>query len=248
MKTVWRVFAYLKRYPWMAVATLSCAILTTLMVIVFPSATKWIINDVVRAQRPDKLLPLILLAAMAFLLQHVFNSLRIILNNTFEQSVIFDLRSDLYSHIQLLPLRWFDNRATGDLMTRVIEDVSSVERVLIDGIEQGVVAALQVVIVLGVMFYLSWKLALLALAPLPLLVGGALWYTLTAHRRYRLQRRAASAMNSLLHDNLSGIRQIKSFVRERQEHTHFNKVSDELRRATLIVMRVWALYQPSMYL
>ena len=48
MKTVWRVFAYLKRYPWMAAGTLSCAILTTLMVIVFPSATKWIINDVVR--------------------------------------------------------------------------------------------------------------------------------------------------------------------------------------------------------
>ena len=153
MKTVWRVFSYLKRYPWMAAGTLSCAILTTLMVIVFPSATKWIINDVVRAQRPDKLLPLILLAAVAFLLQHVFNSLRIILNNTFEQKVIFDLRSDLYSHIQLLPLRWFDNRATGDLMTRVIEDVNSVERVLIDGIEQGVVAVLQIVIVLAVMFY-----------------------------------------------------------------------------------------------
>src|SRR5213595_2042201 len=246
MKTVWRVFAYLKRYPWMAVATLSCAILTTLMVIVFPSATKWIINDVVRAQRPDKLLPLILLAAVAFLLQHVFNSLRLILNNTFEQRVIFDLRSDLYSHIQLLPLRWFDNRATGDLMTRVIEDVNAVERVLIDGIEQGVVAILQVLIVLSVMFYFNAKLALLALAPFPLLIAGALTYTLTAHRLYRLQRRAASAMNALLHDNIAGVRQIKSFVRENEEHGRFNRVSDQLRHATLVVMRVWAIYSPSM--
>src|SRR5881392_2427401 len=248
MKTVWRVLAYLKRYPWLAAGTLACAILGTLMVIVFPSVTKWIIDDVVRANRPDKLLPLILLAAVAFLVQHLFNSLRIILNNTFEQKVMFDLRSDLYSHIQFLPLRWFDNRATGDLMTRIIEDVTSVERVLIDGIEQGVVAVLQIVIVLGVMFYFSWKLTLLALAPLPFLAGGALWYTLTAHRRYRLQRRAASAMNSLLHDNLSGIRQIKSFVRENDEHRRFNSVSDELRRATLIVMRVWGIYHPSMYL
>jgi ABC-type multidrug transport system fused ATPase/permease subunit len=246
MKTVWRVFGYLKRYPWIAAGTLSCAILTTLMVIVFPSATKWIINDVVRAQRPDKLLPLILLAAAAFLLQHVFNSLRIILNNTFEQKVIFDLRSDLYSHIQLLPLRWFDNRATGDLMTRVIEDVNSVERVLIDGIEQGVVAVLQIVIVLAVMFYWNAKLALLALVPFPLLIGGALAYTLTAHRRYRLQRRASSAINALLHDNLAGVRQIKSFVREREEHARFNRASDQLRRATLVVMRVWAIYSPSM--
>jgi ATP-binding cassette, subfamily B, bacterial len=246
MKTVWRVFAYLKRYPWMAAGTLTCAVLSTLTVIVFPAATKWIINDVVRANRPDKLLPLLALAAIAFLFQHGFNALRIVLNNTFEQKVIFDLRSDLYSHIQLLPLRWFDNRATGDLMTRVIEDVNSVERVLIDGIEQGVVAILQVLIVVGMMFYLNAKLALLALVPFPLLIAGALTYTLTAHRRYRLQRRASSDMNALLHDNLAGVRQIKSFVREDEEHARFNRVSDQLRRATLVVMRVWAIYSPSM--
>src|SRR5437870_3263701 len=246
MKTVWRVFAYLKRYPGLAAGTLSCAILSTLMVIVFPGVTKWIIDDVVRANRPDKLLPLIFVAAAAFLLQHAFNALRIVLNNTFEQKVIFDLRSDLYSHIQLLPLRWFDNRATGDLMTRVIEDVNSVERVLIDGIEQGVVAVLQIVIVVAVMFYWNAKLALLALVPLPLLVVGALAYTLTAHRRYRLQRRAASNINALLHDNLAGVRQIKSFAREREEHARFNRASDQLRHATLVVMRTWAIYSPSM--
>ena len=246
METIWRVFAYLKRYPGLAAGTLACAILGTLMVIVFPGVTKWIIDDVVYAKRPDKLLPLLLLATAAFVVQHLFNALRIILNNTFEQKVIFDLRSDLYSHIQLLPLRWFDNRATGDLMTRVIEDVNSVERVLIDGIEQGVVAVLQIIIVMAVMFYLNPMLALLALVPLPLLIAGALGYTLTAHRRYRLQRRAASNINALLHDNLAGIRQIKSFAREREEHSRFNRASDQLRHATLVVMRTWAIYSPSM--
>jgi ATP-binding cassette subfamily B protein len=248
MKTVWRVFAYLKRYPALAAGTLACAIFGTLMVIVFPAVTKSIVDEVVNQRREERLMPLVLFGALAFLLQHGLNALRIILNNTFEQRVIFDLRSDLYSHIQMLPLRWFDNRATGDLMTRVLEDVSSVERVLIDGVEQGVVAVLQVVIVLGVMFYVSVTLTLLALAPLPFLVGGALWYTLTAHRRYRLQRQASSAMNSLLHDNLSGIRQIKSFAREKEEHARFNRMSNQLRHATLVVMRVWAIYHPSMYL
>jgi ABC-type multidrug transport system fused ATPase/permease subunit len=248
MKTVWRVFAYLKRYPWLATGTLACAILGTLMVIVFPAVTKLIVDEVVIQRHEERLMPLVLFGALAFLLQHGLNALRIILNNTFEQRVIFDLRSDLYSHVQMLPLRWFDNRATGDLMTRVLEDVSSVERVLIDGVEQGVVATLQVVIVLAVMFYVSVTLTLLALAPLPFLVGGALWYTLTAHRRYRLQRQASSAMNSLLHDNLSGIRQIKSFVREKEEHARFNRMSNQLRHATLVLMRVWAIYHPSMYL
>src|ERR1700736_893460 len=245
MRTIWRVFSYLKRYPWLAMGTLACAIAGTLMVIVFPAVTKRVVDEVIYQRHQERLMPLVFIAAFAFFLQHGLNALRIILNNTFEQKVIFDLRSDLYSHIQMLPFRWFDNRATGDLMTRVLEDVNAVERVLIDGVEQGVVAILQVVIVLGVMFYVSITLALLALAPLPVLVGGALTYTLTAHRRYRLQRRAASAMNALLHDNLSGIRQIKSFVREKEEHARFHRVSDQLRGATLVVMRGWAVYSPS---
>jgi ATP-binding cassette, subfamily B, bacterial len=248
MNTVPRVFAYLRRYPWLALGTLACAVVGTAMVLVFPAVTKRVIDEVLIQHRPERLMPLVLLAALAFLLREGLNSLRIILNNTFEQWVIFDLRSDLYSHIQMLPLRWFDNRATGDLMTRILEDVTSVERMLIDGIEQGVTAMLQVVIVLGMMFYFSVSLTLVALASLPVLAAGALWYTLTAHRRYRLQRQAASAMNSLLHDNLAGIRQIKSYVRERAEHGRFNSVSDRLRHATLIVMRVWALYSPSMVL
>jgi ATP-binding cassette subfamily B protein len=248
MRTVWRVFAYLKRYPWMAAGTLTCAILGTLMVLVFPAVTKLVIDEVLLKHRPERLAPLVLIAALAFVIQNGLNSIRIILNNTFEQKVIFDLRSDLYSHIQMLPLRWFDNRATGDLMTRILEDVNSVERMLIDGVEQGSVALLQLVIVLGMMFYVSTSLALVGLIPLPFLAGGALWYTLTAHRRYRLQRRASSAMNSLLHDNLAGVRQIKSFVRENEEHIRFNSVSDRLRHATLVVMRVWAIYNPSMYL
>jgi ABC-type multidrug transport system fused ATPase/permease subunit len=248
MKTVWRVFGYLKRYPAIALGMLACAIIATLMVIVFPAVTKEILDVVIRQHHPEKLAPLVLIAVIAALLQNGLNSLRLILNNTFEQRVIFDLRSDLYSHIQLLPLKWFDNRATGDLMTRLLEDVTSVERVLIDGIEQGVVALLTIVVILAWMCYVSVKLTLVALSPVPFLAAGALWYTLTAHRRYRLQRRASSAMNALLHDNLSGIRQIRSFAREREEHRRFNRVSDELRRATLIVMKVWAAYNPSMYL
>ncbi len=245
MKTVLRVFSYLRRYPLWATGTILCAILTTVLVIVFPKVTQVVIDEI-RAGRADHLWQLMFLALGAFFLRDVFNALRIILNNTFEQKVIFDLRSDLYSHIQQLPLTWFDNRATGDIMTRVLEDVNSVERVLIDGIEQGVVAILQVIIVLAMLFAYNTKLALLALLPLPLLIAGALSYTLTAHRRYRLQRKASSAMNSLLHDNLAGIRQIKTYVREREEHARFNGVSNQLREATLVVMRVWAVYNPSM--
>ena len=245
MPTTLRVFSYLKRYPWWAAGMLLCAVLTTSMVVVFPKITQIVIDDL-KAGRADRLWPMVWLGIITFFLRDAFNGLRIILNNTFEQKVIFDLRSDLYGHIQRLPLRWFDDRATGDIMTRILEDVNSMERVLIDGIEQGLIAVLQIAIVLVVLVGYHAQLALIALAPLPFLVAGALGYTLTAHRRYRMQRQASSAMNSLLHDNLAGIRQIKTYVREREEHARFNGVSDRLRDATLVVMRVWALYNPSM--
>ena len=246
MSTVWRVFAYLKRYPWMAAGTLGCAVLSTVMIIVFPAVTKFIIDDVIAGHRPQLLVPAVAIGLLAFFLQDLLNGFRIVLNNTFEQRVIFDLRSDLFRHIELLPLRWFDNRATGDLITRVVEDVNAVERVLIDGIEQGVVAVLQVAIVTGALFYLSGNLAWCALAPVPLLIGGALIYTRTAPSRYRPQRRAASALNALLLDDLAGIRQIKSFVREEQEHARFNRASNALRLASLRIMHAWAIYSPSM--
>ncbi|GAB4181713.1 MAG: ABC transporter ATP-binding protein [Terrimicrobiaceae bacterium] len=241
-----RVFGYVRRYPGLALGTLACAIISTLMVAVFPVVTQRIVDDVVRGGRPDLLLPLIAFGLVAFIAQDGLNALRIILNNTFEQRVIFDLRSDLYAHIQNLPLRWFDDRATGDIMTRLIEDVTSVERVLIDGIEQGTVAILQIIIVAAIMLAYNPSLTVISLLPVPLLALGALAYTLTARSRYRIQRKAASALNALLHDNIAGIRQIKTYAAEEREHARFNESSHALQHATLVVMRAWALYQPSM--
>lgn len=247
MKTVLRVFRYLKRYPGWAAGTLGCALLSTVLVIVFPKVTQLIVDDV-RAGTGERLNWLVGLAVCAFFARDLLNALRILLNNTFEQKVIFDLRSDLYAHVQRLPLRWFDNRATGDVMTRVMEDVNAVERVLIDGIEQGAVALLQVVVVTGMLFSYHPGLALWTLTPIPLLAAGALSYTLTAKWRYRGQRKASSAMNALLHDNLAGVRQIKTYVREDEELRRFNAASMALQKATLFVMRIWAVYNPSMSL
>jgi len=246
MRVFFRVFRYVQRYPAMAICTLACAILGTLMVVVFPAVTQMIVDEVIRKNQPQLLPPLVAVGLGAFLAQDVLNGLRIVLNNHFEQRVICDLRSDLYKHIQSLPLGWFDNRATGDIMTRLVEDVTALERVLIDGIEQGTVAVLQIVIVSGLMLAYSPMLTGMALAPLPLLGAGALTYTLTARSRYRLQRKAASALNALLHDNISGIRQIKAYTSEKREHARFNAAGETLRQATLVVMRAWAIYSPTM--
>jgi ABC-type multidrug transport system fused ATPase/permease subunit len=246
MQIFLRVLPYVKRYPLLAFSTFFCAVAGTLMVIVFPAVTQRIVDEVIGQHQPDRLLPLVAIGLAAFAAQNGLNSLRIVFNNHFEQRVIFDLRSELYAHIQKLPLHWFDNRSTGDIMTRLIEDVTNLERVLIDGIEQGTVAILQILVVSALMLTYSPWLTAAALAPIPFLAAGALIYTLTARSRYRKQRKAVSALNSILHDNIAGIRQIKTYTSEEREHARFDESSDKVRIATLTVMKSWALYQPGM--
>jgi ABC-type multidrug transport system fused ATPase/permease subunit len=241
-----RVARYLLPYKLLAVATIGCAILSLAFSLAYPKLTQFVIDDVIGHKRMDLLAPMMLGLLGAFLLRDLFNSLRIRINNTFEQHVIYDMRREVYARLQRLPVNYFDQRASGDLMTRVIEDVNSVERVLIDGTEQGTLAVLGILGVAAIMFATNPTLSLVAMVPLPLLTGGALWYTLTAHRRYRAQRKAASAMNALLMDNLQGVRQIKAFEREPHEDGRFAQRADDLRKGTLGVMRVWAAYSPAM--
>jgi ABC-type multidrug transport system fused ATPase/permease subunit len=243
-----RVYVYLKPYKLMAIGTIACAILSLSFGLVFPKLIRFIIDEVIDGGRRD-LLPMIIMAILgAFIFRDVFNTLRILINNHYEQNVIFDMRNELFRRLQRLPIGYFDQRASGDLMTRVIEDVNTVERVLIDGIEQGTVAVLSVIGILALLLISDPTLTGFALIPLPLLIGGALWYTTTAHSRYRRQRRAASAMNAQLMDNLQGIRQIKAFGREKHEDRRFSEKAEELRQGTLSVMRAWAVYSPGMNL
>ncbi|MBK9140414.1 MAG: ABC transporter ATP-binding protein [Verrucomicrobia bacterium] len=245
-EVVRRVAVYLRPYPWLAVSTVACAILALGFGFLYPKLTSVLIDDVITRRQTHLLAPAAGGLLLAFLLREVFNSLRIRVNNRLEQNVIFDMRCQVYARLQRLPVQWFDQRASGDLMTRVIEDVNNVERLLIDGVEQGTVALLSILGALVLMFSYNPTLAGVALIPAPLLAAGALWYTLTAHKRYRRQREAASAMNALLMDNLQGIRQIKAFGREDHEDQRFAARADDLREGTLVVMRAWAWYGPAM--
>ena len=245
-EVVRRVAVYLRPYKLLAATTVCCAVLSLLASFAFPKLTAYAIDEVIGKGQADRLPAVMLGLIGAFLLRDLFNSFRILINNHFEQNVIFDMRRDVYARLQRLPVGYFDQRASGDLMTRIIEDVNSVERVLIDGTEQGVVALVGVIGVGTILFWTNPVLALVAMSPIPILAAGALWYTLTAHRRYRRQREASSAMNALLMDNLQGVRQIKAFGREAHEDARFSARADELRRGTLGIMRVWAIYSPTM--
>lgn len=247
MKSILRVFGYLGRYPKLASLQLLCALGMTGALFVFPTITRYSVDEILPdAARHAEFAFWVMIALLGFLARDGLNGLRIFINNHFEQRVIYDIRSDLYEKIQRLPLNWFDTRRTGDVMTRVVEDVTNMERVLIDGIEQGVISVLQVLGFGLFLFYLNPVVAGWATLPVPFLAVGAWIYSTRGRDRYRNQREATSDLNALLHDNISGIRQIKSYAAEVVEHQRFNRSSETLRQATLRMMKWWAVYSPSM--
>ena len=241
-----RTIIYLKPYWLLATANLLFATLTIGFYFVFPQITQYIIDDAIGGKKMELLYPSVLFLLAVFLFSGISNALRIVVNTRFGQNVIYDMRCTVYRKLQRLPVMYFDNRASGDIMTRVIEDVAAVHRVLIDGFERAVTTFLSIAVIFVILISKNVTLTLLALLPLSLSIAGALWYTLTARSRYRVQRKAIGDMNVLLMDNLQGIREIKTFVRQEYENRRFAAQADKFRRSTVQVMNIWALYSPTM--
>ncbi len=246
--TIARILRFTARYPWRASIALALAVSATLLVLVLPMATKRFIDEVIPEGKTELILPTALVAVGAIALRQVMLMARTLTNTAFEQRIIHDLRRDLYDKVQRLPIAWFDKQPTGDIMTRVGSDVPSMERVITQGIDQGLTSLLQFGIVLAYMFSQHAGLTLITLAPLPV-VGIATWlYSRNNEDRYRKTSEASSALNSLLHDNIAGIRQIKAYTTEPEELRRFKRKSRKLRKARMRVAKADAMTWPGVSL
>jgi len=246
MKSLLRVLSYLKPYRKGVALTLFLAISTTLLDLVPPWLIKVIVDSLVEGKESSWIYGPIVGLAGIYLARNFTNHRRIMVNNKVEQSVVFDLRSDVYRALQNLSMSYFENRSTGELMSRANDDVNYVERIFIDGVEQVVTAILTLIGISAILFYMHWKLAVVALLPIPFLVYGAWFYTSRAHDQYHVVRKRAAKMNARLQDSISGIRETLSFNRQLYEIKQFEKRSRDYCDGTLKVMRLWAFYSPSM--
>ena len=246
MNSLLRVLSYLKPYKKVVSLTLGFAILTTLLDLIPPWIIKVIIDELVDEKKTSLINWVIVGLIGVYFLRNFLNYQRIMFNNRLEQDVVFDMRSNVYKALNQLSINFFENRSTGELMSRINDDVNYVERIFIDGVEQVVTAVLTLTGITVILFYLHWKLALVALLPIPLLIWGASIYTKIAHSLYHKVRESAAKMNSRLQDSISGIREIFAFNRQSHEISLFEKKSREYCNSNLKVMSLWAIYSPAM--
>ena len=246
MRSLFRVLRYIRPYRSIAALTLFAAILTTLLELVPPWLIKSIIDGVIRDGHIEWLKWLILGLVGAFLFRSLLNLTRIRFNNALEQNVIHDMRQDVYRSLQRQSMNYYENRSTGEIMSRVVNDVNNLESLFIDGVEAFVMAFFTLVGILTVMMFLNWQLALIALLPIPLLVLGGMYFTRRGHQLYKEIHEKSAKLNALTQDNLSGIREIISFNRQNYELGRFSERSQAFCQANLKIMRLWSVYSPGM--
>jgi ABC-type multidrug transport system fused ATPase/permease subunit len=244
--TASRLMVFARAHWRMAAVQFVLAVLGTSLIVVFPGVVQWFVDDII----PKKDIPGIWkaagLAVGAFFLREFLFYVRTRLNSVFEQRMIFDLRGQLHRKIARLPLSWFDRQSTGDILTRMADDVPATQRVILEGIEQGVTSILQIIISMVVMFYTNTMFALIVLVPTPFIAAGGWIFARWIAPRARHAREASSHMNSLLHDTITGIRQIKSYTAEDTKQEDFNNASHRLRKSQQTLMTAWAVYSPLM--
>jgi len=246
VKSLLRVLHYLRPYRRLALLTLLAAACSTAMELLPPWLIKVVIDDVIQGKQMG-LLPWVLGGLVAsYALKTTFASLRIRLNNRLEQTVVHDLRSHIFSALQLLSISYFENRSTGEIMSRVTNDTEHVERIFIDGLEGALTASLTLIGITGMLFLLNWKLALLSLLPIPLLMVSASWFTKTVHGYYHHIRKGSGELSSYLQDALSGIRETMGFSKQGYEQQRFDRLSRAYSNSNLKAMYLWSIYSPGM--
>ncbi|MDP0498880.1 MAG: ABC transporter ATP-binding protein [Verrucomicrobiota bacterium JB022] len=243
-KVIWRVSKYLFRYPGLFWGTMALAVGMVGLMIAVPKVVEAILQNIADTQDYSGLITGTVIIVALYVGSEIFNGLRIAINNTLEQKVLLDMRSDLHQKLLHLPVSFYDQRKSGEISSRVIEDVASVERALLDGTEQGSQAIVMLIGVTAMLFYTNAFLAWFVFLPVPLLLVIGIFYARNSRKVWKQVRESSGDLNSLLVEDIQGNRLIQTFALQDRESRRFNDKAESLRDATLRAMYRWAKYSP----
>ena len=171
------------------------------------------------------------ITAMIWILESLFQYLYSLKWCYLAQNIQHDMRIDTYNHVQNLPMEYFENKALGNMMSILNDDINQLERFLNDGVNQILQIFISTVVITLIFFIISTKIALLTFIPIPLILLGSFYFRKKLAPRYLNVRNQAGLVNSKLNNNLSGISTIKSFATEEHEVQALNKLSTAYNNA-----------------
>ena len=241
-----RISKYLFEHKVLFATTLLLACIMTGLSVFVPTVIQEVLDEIFETDlvENDILINGIVLIGFMFLAKEILNCLRIRVNNKLEQKVIFKIRKDLHDKLLDLPISFYDRRKSGEIASRVVEDVQNVERAILDGTEQGIIAFLTLGGVTTMMFLQEPRLAFLVFLPLPVLIILGFNYAKVSKRNWKAVREASGELNSLLVEDIQGNRLIQAFALKSRERNRFNKIGKVLEKRSLDAMYRWSIQGP----
>lgn len=246
MTALKRLLVYLRPY-WRGLTVTTFLILFETIIGLLPPLFQRSIIDNVIGQKQLQLLPPLLLGLLAVYLLTAFSDFGDqYMRHTIGERILYDLRVRLYDHLQRLSLSFFERTSTGELMSRVSNDVAALEQFMTHGTILAAVAFVRLFGATIVLLVLDWRLALISLLPVPLIAGGLRWFNRRTRPIYRRVRDRLGDVNTRLQDDLAGIRVIQAFGQEPAELERYKEVSASYMGERIASIRMWSTVFPAL--
>lgn len=213
-----------------------------------PILLKDSINDLQKNISSGKLLDYALLIVATSVIAGIF---RYLIRQTIivvSREIEYDLRGDFWSHIQKLPLKYFQNNSTGNIMSHATNDINAVRMFIGPAVMYSIDTTIRVIIVLSIMFSMNFSLTVYSLLPLPFLSFGVYKIGKLIHEKYTKIQENFSLLTTKAQENFSGIRVIKSYVREANEIKQWEELSKDYLHRNMNLVRIQAMIMPILYI
>jgi ATP-binding cassette subfamily B multidrug efflux pump len=160
------------------------------------------------------------------------------------QSVVKDMRIAVYKKIIGLNLGQFDRTPIGTLTTRTINDIESINDIFSDGLIPIIADLLTIIITLGTMFWIDWRLTLISLVPFPLMILATYYFKESVNKSFIRVRNAVAALNAFVQEHITGMQVVQAFAAEEREFTKFQKINSEHRNANIKAIFAYSVFFP----
>lgn len=232
-KTITRLMSYLQKEKFLLILVVMIVTFSTLVGLLGPYLMGVAIDDYIAFNDIPGLIRILTLLAGVYIISALSRWLQVFVMVKASQSAIKQVRYDLFKRIQDLSLDYFDKKSTGDLMSRLINDIDNINNTLTESITQFISSVLTIVGTLVMMFTLSWQMALVALIPIPLITIGIKNITKVTRKYFRNQQSSLGKVNGLIEEKISAQKVIKAYGKEDQVIEEFIAANDELREVSI---------------
>jgi len=246
MSILKRLFSYVRPYWKSLIVTGILLLLHAGLRLLPPLFQREIVDQVIGGRDLSRLSAMIVVLIGVHVLSQFVDFGDLYIRHALGERVIFDLRVRIYAHLQRLSLSFFERTSTGELMSRVTNDVNALEQFITHGVALTAVDLLRLLGASAVLLALDWQLALVVLIPLPIMALGLRWFNRRARPIYRRVRDRLGDINAKLQDNLAGIRVIQAFGQEEVELAHFRDTSERYYRERVRGIRTWSTFFPAL--